>query len=57
MSQDPGATFGRLLARCISDRYSAEDHRFLAEGVLLLLFGACCSVATTYAMSLAGLLV
>jgi hypothetical protein len=57
MPQDPGSTFGGLLAGCIRDDYVKEDRKMLAEGVLFMLLGAVCSVATTYALSLAGLLV
>jgi len=56
MPPDPGSTFGGLLAGCISDEYEKRDRKLLAEGVLLLLLGACCSVVTTYALSLAGFL-
>ncbi len=57
MSLDPGSIFGGLLARCIRDDDFKEDKKVLAEGVVLLLFGACSSVATTYLLSLAGVLV
>ena len=57
MPQDPGSTFGGLLAGCISDVYQKEDRKTVAEGVLFMILGAVCSVATTYALSLAGLLV
>jgi hypothetical protein len=56
LSQDPVTTFGGLLARCIRDVFVKEDRKVLAEGVLFLLFGACSSVATTYFLSLAGVL-
>ena len=57
MPPDPGSTFGGLIAGCFSDEYVREDRKALAEGVLFLILGAVCSVATTYALSLAGLLV
>jgi len=55
--KDPGTIFGALLRGCISDRYADEDPKILAEGVLFLLLGAFSSVATTYVLSLAGILV
>ena len=57
MPQDPSSTFGGLLAGCISDAYQKRDRKALAEGVLFMTLGAVCSVVTTYALSLAGLLV
>jgi hypothetical protein len=56
LPQDPGTIFGGLLAGCIRDDYVKEDRKTAAEGVLFLLLGACCSVATTYVLSLAGFL-
>ena len=56
MPRDPSSTFGRLLAGCISDAYQKRDRKTL-EGVLFMMAGVACSVATTYALSLAGLLV
>lgn len=47
--------FGNLMSVCIRDDY-AKEQKVLAEGVLLLLLGACTSVATTYLLSLAGVL-
>lgn len=55
MSKDPGSLFGNLTSVCIRDSFPDEG-RVLAEGVLLLVLGACSSVATTYLLSLAGLL-
>jgi hypothetical protein len=55
MPQEPGSLFGGLLSACISDDYIKEKKVF-AEGVVLLVFGACSSVATTYLLSLAGIL-
>ena len=57
MPPDPSTTFGGLLAGCISDDYEKQDRKVIAEGVLFMILGAACSVATTYALSLAGLLV
>jgi hypothetical protein len=56
MPQDPGSTFGSLLAGCISDDYLKEDKKVLAEGVVFLLLGACSSLVTTYLLALAGIL-
>lgn len=57
MPQDPGSTFGSLLAGCISDVYQKQDRKTMAEGVIVMILGAVCSVVTTYALSLAGLVV
>jgi hypothetical protein len=57
LPQDPGSTFGGLLAGCISDDYVKEERRVITEGVLFLILGACSSVATTYLLSLAGIFV
>lgn len=57
LSQDPGSTFGGLLAGCISDDYVKEQRRILTEGVLFLILGAASSVATAYLLSLAGIFV
>ena len=57
MPQDPGAIFGGLLGACISDAYEKPDRKTVAEGVIFLLLGACCSAATTYLLSMAGVLV
>ena len=56
MSQDPGSTFGGLLAGCISDDYPDPEKRAVLEGVAFVLLGAASSVATTYLLSLAGIL-
>ena len=56
MSQDPGSTFGGLLAGCISDEYPEPEKRAVLEGVAFVLLGAASSVATTYLLSLAGIL-
>lgn len=55
--KDPGSIFGGLLLGCISDHYADQDPKVLAEGVLFLLLGAFSSVATTYLLSWAGILV
>jgi len=57
LSWDPGSIFGGLFSVCIRDRYTKEDRKIIAEGVLFLVFGAVSSVLTTYALSLAGVLV
>ncbi len=57
MSGDPGSIFGRLFSVCIRDRYLKEDWGLMAEGVIFLILGAVSSVLTTYALSLAGILV
>ncbi|HXY56797.1 MAG TPA: hypothetical protein VEH01_04195 [Nitrososphaerales archaeon] len=54
MSQDPGSTFGGLLAGCIRDDYVKQERKILAEGIIFLILGAASSVATTYLLSLAG---
>lgn len=56
LPQDPGTLFGSLLAGCIRDEYLKDDRKVLAEGVIFLILGACSSVATTYLLSLAGVL-
>jgi hypothetical protein len=53
---DPGSIFGSLFARCIRDEYVKDDPKVLAAGVIFLLLGAFCSVATTYFLSTAGIL-
>lgn len=57
MTRDPGSIFGGLFSVCIRDVYIKEDRKIMAEGVLFLIFGALSSVATTYALSLAGVVV
>jgi hypothetical protein len=56
MPQDPGSTFGGLLAGCISDDYLKEKNRVVAEGVVCIVLGAASSVVTTYLLSMAGIL-
>ena len=48
--------FGGLLARCIRDDYLKEDSKIATEGMLFLVLGAASSVATTYLLSMAGIL-
>lgn len=55
MPQDPGSVFGGLLSVCVSDQYLREP-RVLMEGVLFMILGIGCSVATTVVLSAAGLL-
>ena len=57
MAPDPMSTFGGLLAGCISDEYAKPEKRVLAEGAVLMILGACCSVATTYLLSMVGFFV
>jgi len=57
LTRDPGSLFGGLFSVCIRDDYVKEDRKIMAEGVLFLIFGALSSVATTYLLSLAGILV
>ena len=56
MPQDPASIFGGLLARCISDAYLKADRKALTEEALFLIIGAVSSVATTYALSVAKIL-
>jgi hypothetical protein len=57
LTRDPGSIFGGLFSVCIRDEYVKEDRKIMAEGVLFLIFGALSSVVTTYALSLAGIVV
>jgi hypothetical protein len=57
LSSDPGSIFGRLFSVCIRDDYVKQDRKMVAEGVLCLILGMVSSVLTTYALSLAGILV
>ncbi|HUI23057.1 MAG TPA: hypothetical protein VLY82_01540 [Nitrososphaerales archaeon] len=57
MTPDPGSIFGGLFSVCIRDDYIKEDRKIMAEGVLFLIFGLVSSAATTYVLSLAGILV
>ena len=56
MPQEPGTIFGGLLAGCISDDYIKPDKKMIAEGVVFLILGAFSSVATTYLLSMVGIL-
>jgi len=56
LSQDPSSVFGGLLARCIRDDYLKGDNKLVTEGALFLILGAASSVATTYLLSMAGIL-
>jgi hypothetical protein len=57
MPQDPGSIFGGLLGVCISDDYTKQGKRAMAEEILFIAFGACASIATTYILSFAGIFV
>jgi hypothetical protein len=48
--------FGKLMLGCISDEYMQQEGRVVLEGVLFLTLGVCASLATTYLLSLAGIL-
>ena len=50
------SSFGKLMLGCISDEYIRQDRRVVLDGVLFLLLGVCTSLATTYLLSLAGIL-
>ncbi|MGD0319888.1 MAG: hypothetical protein ABSB56_09370 [Nitrososphaerales archaeon] len=56
MARDPMSYFGKLMLGCISDEYVRPDKGVVLEGVLFLALGVCASVATTYLLSLAGIL-
>ena len=56
MPRDPGSIFGGLLAGCISDAYLKQDKKVLAEEAVFLIIGALSSVVTTYALSVARVL-
>ncbi|MDA4120832.1 MAG: hypothetical protein OK404_00310 [Thaumarchaeota archaeon] len=55
MAPDPQSTFGNLLRGCISERYLPKD-KGAAEGALMVTLGLCTSVATTYLLSVVGVL-
>jgi len=57
MTPDPGKMFGNLLRSCISDRYEKSRGGIAAEDILFLALGLGSSIATTYLLSLAGILV
>jgi len=50
------SSFGELMLGCISDEYTQEEGRELLDEVLFLALGICASLATTYFLSLAGIL-
>jgi len=56
MASDPGSVFGKLTGGCISDEYIHKKMTGAAESFLFLLIGVCSSVATTYLLSAAGIL-
>ncbi len=56
MPPDPVAVFGRLLFGCIRDVYLKDDSKVGPEGVLFLAMGVISSLATTYLLSMAGVL-
>ena len=56
MPPEPGVIFGRLLFGCIRDQYTKDDSRIGSEGVLFMVMGMVSSVATTYLLSMAGVL-
>jgi hypothetical protein len=56
MARDPMSSFGKLMLRCIRDEYVRQERRVVLEGVLFLALGICASLATTYLLSLAGIL-
>ena len=56
MPKDPISSFGNLMLGCISDDYTRQDRGVALESVLFLALGVCASVATTYLLSLAGIL-
>jgi hypothetical protein len=56
MAKDPMSSFGNLMLGCISDDYIRQERRVVLEGVLFLVLGVCASLATTYLLSLAGVL-
>ena len=56
MPKDPMSSFGDLMLSCISDEYAPREKGAVLEGVLFLALGVAASVATTYLLSLAGVL-
>jgi hypothetical protein len=50
------SSFGNLMLRCISDEYARKEIGVVLESVVFLALGVCTSVATTYLLSLAGIL-
>jgi hypothetical protein len=56
MTKDPMSSFGKLMLGCISDEYTRQERGVVLDGILFLALGACASLATTYLLSLAGIL-
>ncbi|MGD0146853.1 MAG: hypothetical protein ABSB53_08420 [Nitrososphaerales archaeon] len=56
MAKDPMSSFGNLMLGCISDEYIPQERMVVLEGVLFLALGVCASLATTYMLSLARVL-
>jgi len=56
MAKDPMSSFGKLMLGCISDEYQEQESRVVLEGVFFLVLGLCTSLATTYLLSLVGIL-
>lgn len=50
------SSFGNLMLGCISDEYIQQERMVVLEGVLFLALGVCASLATTYMLSLARVL-
>jgi len=50
------SSFGNLMLGCISDEYIPQERMVVLEGVLFLALGVCASLATTYMLSLARVL-
>jgi hypothetical protein len=50
------SSFGSLMLGCISDEYTRQEKGAVLESVLFLALGVCASIATTYFLSLAGIL-
>jgi hypothetical protein len=56
LTRDPMSSFGNLMLRCISDEYAHKEIGVVLESVVFLALGVCASIATTYLLSLAGIL-
>jgi len=56
MPKDPMSSFGDLTAVCISDEYARDEKGTVLESILFLIMGLGASIATTYLLSLAGIL-
>jgi len=57
LTPDPGSIFGGLFSVCIRDNYVREDRQTMVEGVLFVILGLLSGAASTYFLSLAGILV